>query len=393
MMALTVLALLCVAQATRSGSSAWLLGGAAALGLAFDVKLTESLVALPGLVLFAAFALPGSRRRRAGQLLACGAVYVVGRAGVAAGDARLPRPRATVRGRLQQRQRLERGARVQRRRPPGGQADAGPEHDHGRSSRHAPTLGATPASARASANRRSRSGLHRRAACSTAPGPCRATNSACWCWPRCCSACRRSPASCASAAVRDGPAGDRRPADRAPAAVGARGAGAVDGAGGRPVQPDGPPASALHARASRPPWRGRSGSASPGPARGARPVRLGALAVCLIGLTIYVERLLFGTPAVWWVVIVGALGALAVAAFAGTAGTCWALALALAEPAGGARLGLGAGDRTPHHRHQPARPAAARGSWRRSAPTCAPTRARPATRPPTTRRPSWGRWW
>ena len=77
MMALTVLALLCVAQAVQAGSSAWLLAGAAALGVAFDVKLTESLVALPGLGLFAAMALPGSRRRRAGQLLACGAVYVV----------------------------------------------------------------------------------------------------------------------------------------------------------------------------------------------------------------------------------------------------------------------------------------------------------------------------
>ena len=41
------------------------------------------------------------------------------------------------------------------------------------------------------------------------------------------------------------------------------------------------------------------------------PVRLGALAVCLLGLVVYVERLLFGTPPVWWVVIVCALGALA----------------------------------------------------------------------------------
>ena len=77
MMALTVLALLCVAQAVQAGSSAWLLAGAAALGLAFDVKLTESLVALPGLVLFAAMALPGSRRRRAWQLAASAAVYVI----------------------------------------------------------------------------------------------------------------------------------------------------------------------------------------------------------------------------------------------------------------------------------------------------------------------------
>ena len=61
------------------------------------------------------------------------------------------------------------------------------------------------------------------------------------------------------------------------------------------------------------------------------PVRLGALAVCLIGLMIYVERLLFGTPPVWWVVIAAALGALAVAAFAGPRGRAWALVLALAS--------------------------------------------------------------
>ena len=34
-------------------------------------------MALPGLLLFAVMALPGSRRRRAAQLLACAAVYVV----------------------------------------------------------------------------------------------------------------------------------------------------------------------------------------------------------------------------------------------------------------------------------------------------------------------------
>jgi len=76
MMALTVLALLCVVRAAEHGSTAWLLGAAAALGVAFDVKLSESLVALPGLVLIAALALPGSRRRRLGQLLGAGALYV-----------------------------------------------------------------------------------------------------------------------------------------------------------------------------------------------------------------------------------------------------------------------------------------------------------------------------
>ena len=144
MMALTVLALLCVAQATQVGQQRLAAVGAAALGLAFDVKLTESLVALPGLVLFAALGAPGlaPAARRAAAGLRGG---VRGRrAGVAAGDARLSGPRAAVRGRLQQRQRLERGARVQRRRSPRGQADPGPEHEHRRSARHPPTLGLRP---------------------------------------------------------------------------------------------------------------------------------------------------------------------------------------------------------------------------------------------------------
>jgi 4-amino-4-deoxy-L-arabinose transferase-like glycosyltransferase len=53
MMLLLVLALLCVVRACESGSTGWLLAAAAALGVAFDVKLLESLVALPGLGLIA----------------------------------------------------------------------------------------------------------------------------------------------------------------------------------------------------------------------------------------------------------------------------------------------------------------------------------------------------
>ena len=64
MMALIVLALLLIVRALERGSSAWLLAGAAALGLAFNVKLLESLVALPGLAVFAYLGLPGARRRR-----------------------------------------------------------------------------------------------------------------------------------------------------------------------------------------------------------------------------------------------------------------------------------------------------------------------------------------
>jgi 4-amino-4-deoxy-L-arabinose transferase-like glycosyltransferase len=77
MMALIVLALYLIVRANEHGSSAWLLAGAAALGIAFDVKLLESLVALPGLAVLAYLGMPGSRKRRLLQLLAASAVYVV----------------------------------------------------------------------------------------------------------------------------------------------------------------------------------------------------------------------------------------------------------------------------------------------------------------------------
>ncbi|HWY18991.1 MAG TPA: glycosyltransferase family 39 protein [Solirubrobacteraceae bacterium] len=76
MMALIVLALWLIVRACETGRYAWLLAGAAALGVAFDVKLLESLVAVPGLALLAYLGLPGSRSRRLLQLAAAGAVYV-----------------------------------------------------------------------------------------------------------------------------------------------------------------------------------------------------------------------------------------------------------------------------------------------------------------------------
>jgi 4-amino-4-deoxy-L-arabinose transferase-like glycosyltransferase len=76
MMALIVLALLLVVRACESGKSAWLFAAAAALGLAFDVKLLESLVALPGLALLAYLGMPGSRRLRVLKLAGAGAIYV-----------------------------------------------------------------------------------------------------------------------------------------------------------------------------------------------------------------------------------------------------------------------------------------------------------------------------
>ena len=76
MMALTVLALALLVRAARSGRTVWLLGAAAALGIAFDVKLLESVVALPGLALLAWLGLPGARRRRTVQLALATVVYV-----------------------------------------------------------------------------------------------------------------------------------------------------------------------------------------------------------------------------------------------------------------------------------------------------------------------------
>jgi 4-amino-4-deoxy-L-arabinose transferase-like glycosyltransferase len=76
MMMLIVLALWLIVRACETGRHTWLLAGAAVLGLAFDVKLLESLVALPGLALLAYLGLGGTRRRRLLQLTTAGAVYV-----------------------------------------------------------------------------------------------------------------------------------------------------------------------------------------------------------------------------------------------------------------------------------------------------------------------------
>ncbi len=76
MMALTVLALWLLVRACETGGLGWLLAGAAVLGVAFDVKLLESVVALPGLALFALLGLPGPLRRRLLALAGASLVYV-----------------------------------------------------------------------------------------------------------------------------------------------------------------------------------------------------------------------------------------------------------------------------------------------------------------------------
>jgi 4-amino-4-deoxy-L-arabinose transferase-like glycosyltransferase len=76
MMVLIVLALWLIVRACETGAIVWLLAGAATLGVAFDVKLLESIVALPGLAVFAFLGLPGSVRRRLLQMTAAGLIYV-----------------------------------------------------------------------------------------------------------------------------------------------------------------------------------------------------------------------------------------------------------------------------------------------------------------------------
>jgi 4-amino-4-deoxy-L-arabinose transferase-like glycosyltransferase len=79
MMALLLTALLLLVQACESGRTVWLLGAAAALGVAFNVKLLESLVALPGLATIALLGFRQSRAllRRALPLAGAAAVFVV----------------------------------------------------------------------------------------------------------------------------------------------------------------------------------------------------------------------------------------------------------------------------------------------------------------------------
>ncbi len=77
MMLALVLALLAAIRAAQTGRGVWLAATAAALGVAFDVKLLESLVALPAIAVFAYLGLPGSRKKRILRLAVTAVVYVV----------------------------------------------------------------------------------------------------------------------------------------------------------------------------------------------------------------------------------------------------------------------------------------------------------------------------
>jgi 4-amino-4-deoxy-L-arabinose transferase-like glycosyltransferase len=77
MMLLIVVALVFFVRACETGRTRWLLAGAAMLGVAFDVKILESLVALPGLAVLVLLGFPGTLRARALKLAAAAAIYVV----------------------------------------------------------------------------------------------------------------------------------------------------------------------------------------------------------------------------------------------------------------------------------------------------------------------------
>lgn len=78
MMLLLVLALFAAVRACESDSTAWLLAAAAALGIAFNVKLLESIVAVPGLFVLVCLGMRHKTGTRLmGRLAAAGAVYAV----------------------------------------------------------------------------------------------------------------------------------------------------------------------------------------------------------------------------------------------------------------------------------------------------------------------------
>ncbi len=84
MMMLLVVALWTAVRASETGRTAWLLGGAAVLGLAFNVKLLESFVAFPGLLVLVWLGMPRAaqdpRHTQGARLLArlagASAVYI-----------------------------------------------------------------------------------------------------------------------------------------------------------------------------------------------------------------------------------------------------------------------------------------------------------------------------
>ena len=320
MMLALLLALFAMVRAVETGRSAWLIATAAALGIAFNVKLLESLVALPAIALFAYLGMPGPRLRRLVRLVIPGVVYVavalswltatllfpahdrpyaIGSTNGSAWNAafvfngtdrlggKTPEPGAPNSNRAiaipsphRRSATTSRSARPPppacwRGRPPVRRAPR--PRDPGRSAAGDP--GAAVGSARGSRTARRRDARPRRGSDSGAPPDA----------PRDCRWVER-----------------------------------VDTRGDRAVQPPDPPAPALRGRlhAGRrcdARDRHRLGGVARRPARFSR-LRLGALLVTLAAVVYYAERLMYGYPIEWWLTLLGALGAGACALLARTPG-------------------------------------------------------------------------
>ena len=77
MAALVLGAAALTARAARSGRTGLLVAAGAVLGLAFEVKLFEALVAAPALVMLWGLGVDGGRRHRVGGLVGAGAAFAV----------------------------------------------------------------------------------------------------------------------------------------------------------------------------------------------------------------------------------------------------------------------------------------------------------------------------
>ncbi len=98
----------------QDGRSRWCYLAAAAMGLAFNVKLFEGLVGLPALALFGVLV---CRERRLVRLAGSAAVFVAVALSWLTMTLVLPELRPPLRDRLDQRQCMERDVRLQRLRP------------------------------------------------------------------------------------------------------------------------------------------------------------------------------------------------------------------------------------------------------------------------------------
>ncbi len=376
MMALIVLALLLIVRACETGSNAWLLAGAAALGVAFDVKLLESLVALPGL---AAARLPGAARAAPAAPAAAGGGrrgVRGGRAGVAGSDAAVPahdRPYAigSTNGSAWNAAFVFNGTDRLAGKSPEPQStvyEPGPPLPGGdpvRARPHPdrPALGHAPA-------RADRAALGRAAGARAARG----------------AAARRARADHAARCDGRRPARrDGRPRVRTGARATAAGLGVWMLTGIALFSDDGAPAP-RYVEGFMPAVAAMLGIgvawAAPRPGAPGRSCSRAAWR----WWSYYAERLLYGRPGSWWIALAGALGALAFAALARlrvpTRRRCPRALLAGGDARAGAGAAGGAGDPVEHRRDGDRRPRQRRRLRGRAAERRAAAGERLPARPP-----------